>query len=108
MTDTGAIAVAMPLEKDGAAEGVLRRLADWGRSERRIRAVAIIGSRARVRDHPADEWADIDVLLMATHPRHYLETTGWLAALGGPWLTYLEETPVGDKAERRTVFEGAV
>src|SRR5512138_4034532 len=99
MTDTGAIAVAAHLEEDGDAEGVLGRLIDWGGTERRIRTVAIIGSRARVRDHPADEWADIDILLMTTHPKHYLGTTGWLAALGDPWLTYLEETPVGERAE---------
>jgi aminoglycoside 6-adenylyltransferase len=108
MTDADAIALTTPLGVDGDVEGVLGRLAEWGRCERRIRAVVLVGSRARVRDHPADEWADSDVLLIANRPRHYLTTTGWLAALGDRWLTYLDETPVGNRTERRAVFAGAV
>jgi hypothetical protein len=42
MTDTDAIAVATPVEEDRGAEGVLGRLADWGRAERRMRAVACV------------------------------------------------------------------
>jgi hypothetical protein len=53
MTDADAIALRTPLGEDG---GVLGRLTGWDRCERRIRAVGLVGSRARVRDHPADEW----------------------------------------------------
>jgi aminoglycoside 6-adenylyltransferase len=87
---------------------LLERLVGWARSRRDVRGLALLGSRARALDHPADEWSDIDVLLLATRPGRYLHTQTWLAALGEPWLTYREGTPVGDRVERRAVFDGAV
>jgi hypothetical protein len=37
-------------------------------SQTGIRAVGLVGSRARL-DHPADEWSDLDLVLVATDPQ---------------------------------------
>lgn len=92
----------------GSPDRLLERLVAWAGTCADIRSVVIIGSRARVDDHPADPWSDIDVLLIATAPERYLATRDWLEALGRPWLSYVEPTPTGGQNERRAVFEGAV
>lgn len=88
------------------AEQLLQRLVTWARGVEDILGVVVIGSRART-DVPADEWSDLDVVLVTTNPGRYLETTDWIEALGQPWLTFLEATPVGGLSERRVMFEGA-
>ncbi|MBL7200479.1 MAG: aminoglycoside 6-adenylyltransferase [Anaerolineae bacterium] len=84
-------------------EGFIR----WAQAEDNVRAAFVIGSRAR-RDHPADEWSDLDVIILADDPRPYVSTTGWLAHIGHPWLTFIESTPEGDAFEQRVLFEGGL
>jgi aminoglycoside 6-adenylyltransferase len=57
-----------------------------------VHAVLIVGSRARL-DHPADEWADLDVALVTTQVRRYQADSAWLAELGEPAVVYRD--PVG-------------
>jgi aminoglycoside 6-adenylyltransferase len=92
----------------GSPGQLLERLVAWADTRPDVRGVVVIGSRARVDDHPADPWSDFDVLLTTTHPGHYLTTRNWLEALGRPWLTYVEPTAAGGQNERRVVFEDAV
>ena len=89
---------------------ILERLIAWAQSRSDIRGVAVIGSRARALDHPADQWSDVDILLITTAPGCYLCTTDWLKDVGHPWLTYVETPPLGgpEQRERRVVFEVAV
>lgn len=89
---------------------VLDQLVGWGRSRSDVRAVVVVGSWARPVDHPADQWSDVDILLITTNPGCYLSTRGWLQDLGHPWLTYVETPPLGgaEQRERRVVFEGGV
>lgn len=65
----------------------------------------IVGSRARS-DHPADEWADLDIIMVTTDPQRYLSSVDWLKNIGNPLLTFLEPTATGDELERRVLFEG--
>lgn len=88
-------------------EEILARFREWATARDDLRAAFVLGSRAR-RDHPADEWSDLDLLLLTTDPGLYLDDTGWLAALGTPWLTMLERQAVGDGQERRVVFAGGL
>jgi hypothetical protein len=53
----------------------------WLPQQADIRAAAVIGSRGRTTDHPADASADYDLLLVTTEPDSYRQTA-WLAALG--------------------------
>ena len=62
----------------GEGTQLLERLIAWARSRSDIRGVAVIGSRARALDHPADQWSDVDILLTTTDPGRYLTTINWL------------------------------
>jgi aminoglycoside 6-adenylyltransferase len=73
-------------------------------SDGRIRAAFVIGSRARV-DHSADEWSDLDVIILAQDPAPYVSETGWLSNIWDPWLSFVEATPDGKEFERRVLFE---
>lgn len=72
-----------------------------------MRAAFVIGSRARA-DHPADEWSDLDIVILADDPTPYVESAGWLQHIGVPWLTFVERTPDGKGYERRVLFEGGL
>jgi len=81
-----------------------RDFTSWAKSTDDIRAAFIVGSRARV-DHPADEWADLDIILYANNSSYYLHNIDWLKRLGDIWVTFLYQTSIGEP-ERLTLFEG--
>jgi len=84
---------------------IAERFAAWAAAEDDIRAALVIGSRARL-NHPADEWADLDVLVLTDGPSRYVQDPGWVAAIGDPWITFLEPTAAGHGSERRVLFAG--
>jgi len=86
-------------------EQVMDNFVQWAQEQSDIRAVLIIGSRGR-EDHPADQWADLDLLFVTTDPYRFLTRTDWLDHLGVPWLTYVEDD--AGVLERRVLFEGGV
>jgi aminoglycoside 6-adenylyltransferase len=86
---------------------LIERLVAWAGRDRNVRAVLVIGSRARA-DRAADEWADLDLILVARDPTPYLASADWLSEIGRPWLTFLERTPEGVAYERRVLFEGGL
>jgi aminoglycoside 6-adenylyltransferase len=83
-------------------ERLTRQFVDWAQNEADIRAAMVIGSRARV-DHPADEWADLDIVIFATTPQRYIASADWIGNIGETWLTFLERTTDGGW-ERRVLF----
>jgi aminoglycoside 6-adenylyltransferase len=80
------------------------RLIRWGGAEANVRAIAIVGSQARV-DVPADEWSDVDVAIFARDPAALLEREDWVRQFGTVRLTFLEQTAVGGERERRALYE---
>jgi predicted nucleotidyltransferase len=86
-------------------EDVLDRFLSWAHLQPDVRAVVIVGSRARM-DHPADAHSDLDLVVVTTDPNRYLWETDWLKPLGTLWLTFLEIQAVGEGLERRVLFEG--
>lgn len=86
---------------------LLERFIAWAQTQPDIRAALLVGSQARI-DRPADEWSDLDVIVLATHPERYLAETDWVANVGVPWLTFIEKTGTGDERERRVLFEGGL
>lgn len=68
------------------------RLADWAAAQPHIRAVLLIGSRAR---DTADRWSDLDTLILTTDAERYAADDGWLREFGEVWLTALETTGGG-------------
>jgi aminoglycoside 6-adenylyltransferase len=88
-------------------EAVTERFVEWARTEDAIRAAVVIGSRARV-DHPADEWADLDILVLTGGDAGYVRDPGWIAGVGDAWISFVEQTASGHGFERRVLFAGGV
>ncbi len=63
----------------------------------------IIGSRART-ERPADEWADLDIVIWSTDPVPYLASPAWTTGLGEAWMTFTETGPDPSVRERRVLF----
>ncbi len=78
----------------------------WAQANDDIRAAFVVGSQARP-DHPADEWADLDIILFAHSVERYQNTTDWIAALAPVWISLAGRTVAGDP-ERLVLFEGGV
>jgi aminoglycoside 6-adenylyltransferase len=91
------------LKMDRLCEQLVERFVTWAEACSDIRAAVIIGSRARV-DHSADEWADLDIVVITTYPERYISTSDWIKNIGDPLLTFVERTSGGD-IERRVLFE---
>jgi aminoglycoside 6-adenylyltransferase len=83
------------------------RIAAWAEAQPDVRAAMVLGSRART-DTPADAYSDLDLLLLVADPSRYLDATDWLADLGVPRLSFVEETAVGGGRERRVLFDGGL
>ena len=83
------------------------RFVAWAQTQPDIRAAMVVGSRART-DHPADEWSDLDIMVITTRPERLLGSSDWLKNIGEYWLTFLEPTATGGRMERRVLFEGAL
>jgi aminoglycoside 6-adenylyltransferase len=86
---------------------ILEGFLAWAQQEETIRGVIVIGSRAR-KDHPADEWADLDLLLLVTDLNCFTEKSDWLNHIAPVWLTHTESTADGRSLERRALFEGGL
>lgn len=98
----------MPMNNTNIAmHNLIERVAAWAEPRADLRAAIIVGSYAR-HEQPADRWSDLDLLLVTTNPQFYLATSDWLAAIGEPWLTFLESTAVGSLVERRVLFADAL
>ena len=86
---------------------LIERFVKWAETQPDIRAAVIIGSRARV-DHPADDWSDLDIVVVTTDPEHYLSKADWLENIGSYWLTFIEPTAAGNEKERRVLFKDSL
>lgn len=89
------------------AEALLAAVMAWGRERSDVRAVLVVGSRARA-NSPADRWSDTDLALVVDDPAPYLASAEWLGAFGRPLLSFVEPTAVGPFTERRVLFETGV
>jgi aminoglycoside 6-adenylyltransferase len=83
---------------------VTKKIMAWAQKRDDIRAAVILGSRARV-ETPADEWSDLDIILVVKDPGYYLNSTGWLKAIDEIKILFLEHLPVGSGVERRVLFQ---
>jgi aminoglycoside 6-adenylyltransferase len=80
-------------------------VADWARSREDVRAVVVVGSQARA-DSPADRWSDLDAVLFVDDPAALAADESWIEELGTPVLSFVEPTAIGERVERRVLFEG--
>jgi len=80
------------------------RVITWAESQPNIRAILVVGSRAR-RDFPADEWSDLDLMVFATDFESYLANSDWLDNIGEVWVN-LPSLTGDDDPERLVLFDG--
>lgn len=83
-------------------EQLIQNFVRWAQKQEDIRLVFVLGSRARM-DHPADEWSDLDLVVVAIDIRRYISQVDWITHVGKPWLTFIE-TNAG-MIERRVLFD---
>ena len=90
-----------------AYEKLIERFVAWAQDRPDIRLAIVLGSRARV-EPPADEWSDLDLLLVVADPEPYLTNLDWLKNLGDVRIAFLEPTPMGDGMACRVLFHGGL
>jgi aminoglycoside 6-adenylyltransferase len=86
-------------------ENILTGLIKLGASTDQMKAGIIIGSRART-EHPADEYSDIDVVLLVDDIELFIQSDEWLNRLGKFHVSFNEYTVANGK-ERRVIFDNA-
>lgn len=90
-----------------AYDKLVTRFVQWAERQEAIRAAVIIGSRART-NRPADEWSDLDVVVIAIEPDRYTKVGDWVQIIGAPRLSFVERTGDGRFLERRVLFDGGL
>jgi len=71
-----------------------------------ILSAVIIGSQARVKK-PADEYSDIDIILISDDSDYLIHSVEWIHEIGDFDINFLEDTLAGAK-ERRVIFANNV
>lgn len=97
-----------PTRSDVVAQAYARleeRTGAWATLEDDVRAAIVLGSRARD-DHLADEFADLDIVVVTTDDSRPWDERSWLEAIGEPWISFLERTADSDGPELRVLFAG--
>src|SRR5690554_5366952 len=87
-------------------EELIERFIQWARTKSDIHLSLIVGSRARC-DHPADSWADLDIMTFTTNSKLYLSQTEWMTEMGNIWVKTRHNTVVNE-AEWLVTFEGGI
>lgn len=83
---------------------LITRFTNWAKVQDTIQAAMVIGSRART-EVPADEWSDLDIILLTETPEHFIDSEEWLGNIHSYSISFLEKTAVGDGIERRVMFD---
>jgi aminoglycoside 6-adenylyltransferase len=73
------------------------------REEEAIRAIILVGSRAR-KERPLDEHADLDLILFTPEPADVQTMPGWIESLAPMWAPDYSHTGAGDP-EWEVVYE---
>jgi aminoglycoside 6-adenylyltransferase len=84
---------------------IIPKITAWAQADENIRCILLVGSRART-DQLADEWADLDIILLAGDVGRLIDGNDWLDQIAPHWLTFVERTGDGSGWERRVMFNG--
>jgi aminoglycoside 6-adenylyltransferase len=88
-------------------EQFLEQVSEWAHTRGDVRGAFVLGSQART-DVPADEFSDVDVVLVVDDPMPFTSSSEWIEAFGRPLLTFLEPTPIRGLTERRALFDSGL
>ncbi len=90
----------------GRYDALIEKLVQWGGGAAPLLGALVIGSQARA-DHPADEFSDLDLVLVVEDPSYFLQSDEWLLPVGMPQISFIEST-VSGALERRVLFAGGL
>ena len=82
--------------------GLLDRVVEWAQTDAGVRALLLLGSRAR-NEEPADEWSDTDLIVVVADPAAFLADASWPDRFGSVAITFVERTAHG-RGERRALY----
>jgi aminoglycoside 6-adenylyltransferase len=85
-------------------DNFLTQVVSWARNKKDIKALLLVGSRAR-NSKPADEWSDYDIVMFVDDPEVYIKNDSWLDDLGRVVLSFIEKCALGDSFEHRVLFD---
>jgi aminoglycoside 6-adenylyltransferase len=80
------------------------RVIAWVASAEWIEAAALFGATER-RDRPADEWSDLDVLLVVPDPTEVVEDGAWPLEIGPAWISLVHDAPLPGIRVRQVLYE---
>jgi aminoglycoside 6-adenylyltransferase len=84
---------------------IIQKIELWAKASDDVKAAIIIGSQAREK-YPADQYSDLDLVIVLSNRDYYLFSDQWLKNIGSYWASFTEYT-VGGEKERRVLFENA-
>lgn len=87
-------------------ENIINNFVLWGNKSDGLYAAMIIGSWTR-NDHPADEFSDLDIVMIVDNPDPFLQSNQWLEQIGCFHISFIENT-IGGAKERRILFDDAL
>lgn len=91
-----------------AADDILANIIQWATEQEPIRALVLVGSRAR--GEPTDELADFDVSIFARTCEPYVHDDRWLSRIGAIWVYVPDQYGVGSQVvpTRLVIYEGGI
>jgi len=87
---------------------IINSTIDWSKSEKSIRAVILVGSRAT--DLPVDELSDYDLSIFLKDDSQFIQNDQWLSKIGKVWVCVHEKIYWENREvpTRLVIFEGGV
>lgn len=87
-------------------DNIINHFVLWGNSSDQLLAAFIIGSQTRA-DHPADNFSDLDIVMIVDNPDALLHSDHWIEQIGKSHISFIEDT-IGGGKERRILFDHAL
>ena len=78
----------------------------WAIADEKVTGLAELGSR--VNQEPTDEWADMDLLVLADEVEPLLDEDRWITSIGPHWLTLKHPGPFEGTPVRQVLFDGGL
>ncbi|WP_312370103.1 aminoglycoside 6-adenylyltransferase [Lachnoclostridium sp.] len=85
---------------------IINNFVKWGNGTDKLYVALMIGSQAR-KDHPADDFSDLDIIMVVDDPDYYLYSSQWIEQIGNSHISFIENT-IGGGKERRILFDNAL
>ena len=86
---------------DSTYDELTQRICSWARSQRNVRALAVVGSRGG--GGKPDKWSDLDLVVVSKRPK-LLVSCSWVEEIDNAWLIYPIASPDGERRATGVVF----